>query len=107
MADGYTYIDLIQDRIDEGHVHPATAQVLRYFAYDHLPEHLQEISKPFGDLAIDLAVRLDGPEVTVGLRKILEAKDCMVRAALPDTGYPLVDRSGAQRGPEEFRPGTD
>jgi hypothetical protein len=30
-----------------------------------------------------MASRLDGPELTVGLRKLLEAKDCMVRAALP------------------------
>jgi hypothetical protein len=26
---------------------------------------------------------LDGPELTVALRKLLEAKDCAVRAALP------------------------
>ena len=64
-------------------MHPATEAILRYFAYDHLPEHLQEISKPFADLAHDLAGRLDGPELTTGLRKLLEAKDCIVRAALP------------------------
>lgn len=61
--------------------HPATAAVLRYFAHDHLPERLAEISRPFSDLA-QLASSLDGPEVTVALRKLLEAKDCAVRAAL-------------------------
>lgn len=63
-------------------MHSATAAILQYFTYDHLPPHLQSVSKPFAELAKVLAERLDGPEVTVGLRKLLEAKDCMVRAAL-------------------------
>lgn len=63
-------------------IHPATLALLAYFAYDHLPEHLRVVSKPFSDLAHDLAVKLDGPELTVCLRKMLEAKDCAVRAAL-------------------------
>lgn len=62
--------------------HPATAAILRHFAYDHLPAHLQEISQPICELAHDMASRLSGPELTAGLRKLLEAKDCMVRAAL-------------------------
>jgi hypothetical protein len=65
-------------------MHPASAQVFRYFAFDHLPDHLQLISKPFYDLALELVANLpENPEVTVGLRKLLEAKDCFVRAALP------------------------
>ena len=63
-------------------MHPATAAILQYFTYEHLPPHLQSVSKPFAELAKVLAEQLDGPEVTVGLRKLLEAKDCMVRAAL-------------------------
>lgn len=63
-------------------MHPATAAILQYFTYEHLPPHLQSVSKPFAELAKVLAQQLDGPEVTVGLRKLLEAKDCMVRAAL-------------------------
>lgn len=63
-------------------MHPATQAILRYFSYTHLPLHLQVISEPFHLLAHDMAGRLDGPELTVGLRKLLEAKDCMVRAAL-------------------------
>lgn len=65
--------------------HPATAALLSYFTYDHLPPHLAAISRPFCTLAHDLAdnAALDGPELTVGLRKLLEAKDCVVRAALP------------------------
>jgi hypothetical protein len=64
-------------------LHPATAQVLRFFAFEHLPPKLQEISQPFHELAERVAHELDGPEATVCLRKLLEAKDCAVRAALP------------------------
>ncbi len=63
-------------------MHPATEHVLRFFAYDHLPGHLQAISKPFHDLAHQVAQRADNPETTVALRKLLEAKDAAVRAAL-------------------------
>jgi hypothetical protein len=63
-------------------MHPAVEQILRHFEYDHLPERLQWVSKPFRRLAHDLADQLEGPELIVGLRKLLEAKDCMVRAAL-------------------------
>jgi len=64
--------------------HPAIRQIARYFTYDHLPEPLQSISAPCAQLAEDMIELLpDGPELTTGLRKLLEAKDCFVRAALP------------------------
>ncbi len=64
-------------------MHPSTFEILRYFEYRHLPEKLQDISRPFHQLAHDMADRaITGPEVTAGLRKLLEAKDCFVRAAL-------------------------
>lgn len=63
-------------------MHPNTTAILRFFEYDHLPQKLQDISRPFCDLAHDMATKLEGPEVTAGLRKLLEAKDCAVRAAL-------------------------
>lgn len=59
---------------------------IKYFAYEHLPAHLQEISKPLGDLARQMENKLpDGPEKSAGMRKLLEAKDCFVRAALEIT----------------------
>jgi hypothetical protein len=65
-------------------MHPATRQVLQYFGFAHLPPALQAVSEPFCALAHQLAEQLpEGPEVTVCLRKLLEAKDCAVRAALP------------------------
>ena len=63
-------------------MHPATEAKLRHFNYEHLPEHLQRYSEPFHDLAHALADELDGPELTTALRKLCEAKDCAVRAAL-------------------------
>lgn len=59
-------------------------QILKYFAYEHLPEHLQKISKPIGDLAREMDSALpDNAEKSAGLRKLLEAKDALVRANLP------------------------
>jgi len=64
--------------------HPATVHLARFFAYDHLPERLQRVSAPCGLLADRMIEELpDGPELRTGLRKLLEAKDCFVRAALP------------------------
>ncbi len=64
--------------------HPAAEALLRFFEYDHLPERLCNVSRSFCELAHELARNpdLDGPELTVALRKLLEAKDCAVRAAL-------------------------
>lgn len=61
--------------------HPAVDHLLQFFTYAHLPEHLQAISRPFAELAHGLVDEgLDGPELTAALRKLLEAKDCAVRA---------------------------
>lgn len=58
-------------------------RLLQFFEYSHLPEHLQAVSKPFGELAKHLDETLPGnAETTVALRKLLEAKDCAVRALL-------------------------
>ena len=57
--------------------------MLQFFAYDHLPNDLQKDSKPFGELAKWVCETLPrNPERTVALRKLLEAKDCAVRARL-------------------------
>lgn len=57
--------------------------IMKHFSYEHLPPHLQEISKPIGDLAKSMDDLLeDSAEKSAGLRKLLEAKDCFVRAAL-------------------------
>lgn len=59
------------------------APILRYFATDHLPPKLREVSDPFRALAEHVAGSLPaGPETSTALRKLLEAKDAAVRAAL-------------------------
>jgi hypothetical protein len=63
-------------------MNPAVAHVLKFFAYDHLPPHLQAVSKPFSDLAQQVATLADNPEITVALRKLLESKDAAVRSVL-------------------------
>lgn len=69
--------DLVADR------HPSVAHFAPFFAYGHLPAHLQDISRLTYLLACEMLLRLpDGPELSAGLRKLLEAKDCFVRAAL-------------------------
>lgn len=57
--------------------------IMKYFQYEHLPAHLQEVSRPIGELAELMDETLpDGAEKSTGLRKLLEAKDALVRAKL-------------------------
>lgn len=56
---------------------------MKFFEYSHLPLKLQAVSKPLGLLAMDMEVTVpDGAEKSAGMRKLLEAKDCFVRAML-------------------------
>lgn len=58
---------------------------MKYFKFGHLPEKLKKVSEPFSVLATRIEIDLPNcPEKTVALRKLLEAKDCAVRAALED-----------------------
>lgn len=55
----------------------------QFFAYEHLPAHLQEVSRPFCEMSKTMVRDLPrNPERTVALRKLLEAKDAAVRALL-------------------------
>jgi hypothetical protein len=57
--------------------------LLQFFEFAHLREELQSVSKPFYSLAHSLASSLPrNSESTTALRKLLEAKDCAVRAML-------------------------
>lgn len=63
--------------------HEKLYPILRYFEYDHLPEKLAAVSKPFCNLAHEMALELPHcAETSAGIRKLLEAKDCAVRAAV-------------------------
>lgn len=91
-----------------------TEMMLRHFTFDHLPERLQLISAPFRRLALRVSDgSTAGPETTTALRKLLEAKDCAVRAVLhesiaapdppiidcPRCKYPHPEDDNAPEGP--------
>ena len=58
-------------------------RMMRWFTWSHLPDDLQPISRLCAGLARAMDERLlEGAEKTAGLRKLLEAKDCFVRAKL-------------------------
>lgn len=62
-------------------------RMLKWFAFDHLPEPLKEVSSHFSALATALCQLTErGPERTVALRKLLESKDAAVRAKLHPSG---------------------
>jgi len=62
---------------------PEASPILRYFQYEHLSEKLQAVSIPFCELALRMEETLPrGAEKSTALRKLLEAKDAAVRAAL-------------------------
>jgi hypothetical protein len=57
--------------------------LIKHFNYQHLPPDLQEVSKPLHDLAHHFEDTLpESSEKTAGMRKLIEAKDCFVRAAV-------------------------
>lgn len=61
----------------------AVTPIMRFFEYGHLPDSVQPVSVKVADLAAWMDNDLpDGAEKSAGLRKLLEAKDCFVRAAL-------------------------
>jgi len=62
-------------------------RMLKWFAFDHSPPNLKEVSESFATVAQWIAGEIEpGPERTVALRKLLEAKDAAVRARLHPGG---------------------
>ena len=56
-------------------------RMMKWFKWEHLPPHLQVVSKPFGELAAVVVNEIDpGPERTVALRKLLESREAAIRA---------------------------
>ena len=57
--------------------------IMRYFTFAHLPGKLQDVSAAFAGVATYVEKTLpNGAEKSTALRKLLEAKDAAVRAAL-------------------------
>lgn len=75
--------------------------MMQWFAYDHLRDmRLRELSANVADLAQGIDVHIgNSAEKTAGLRKLLEAKDCFVRAAILDIAK--EQEAMMAQGPEE------
>jgi hypothetical protein len=65
--------------------HPGVTGLLRWLEpNNNLPPHLRRVAAITRLAAEDVMdeITVDSPELTEGLRKLLEAKDCFVRAAI-------------------------
>lgn len=63
---------------------PTREELLRFFEYKHLPPPLQRVSSVIYHAAEFMVDNVPpSAERSAGLRKLLEAKDCFVRAAMP------------------------
>ena len=70
--------------MNRGRVHMSTKPhyLMQFFQSDHLPTRLADVVKFFRGLAVIVDGLPDNPEKTTALRKLLESKDCAVRAVL-------------------------
>jgi hypothetical protein len=67
-------------------------EILRWFECDHLKSDLKNVAEPIQCLALRLDQHLpDGREKAAGLRKLLEAKDCFVRAKIQENEDALIE----------------
>lgn len=82
------YVDFSNDgRNPTAEARDGEDRMMTWFAYAHLPPQFQTVSRPFFQLATLMCTTLQpGPERTAGLRKLLEAKDCAVRALVKPGG---------------------
>ena len=74
--------------------HPSSVHMLKVIAPNpNLTGELYDIAEKCWDLGFNMFVGLpDGPELTAGLRKLVEAKDCFVRTALDREHVDYKDR---------------
>lgn len=63
------------------------SQIMKYFLYEDMPKRQRDVIEPICKLARQYDYVLpDSAEKSAGLRKLLEAKDCMLRAATGEGG---------------------
>lgn len=91
---GYTKVTLVTDAELSA---LAGEHILQFFAFNHLPPHLQEISRPFCEQAVRIMHEPRNPERTVALRKLLESKDATVRARIAGPMPMIADHPVATR----------
>lgn len=91
---GYTKVTVVTDAEMAS---LAGEHILQFFAFNHLPPHLQEISRPFCEMAVRIMHEPRNPERTVALRKLLESKDACVRARIAGPMPMIADHPVATR----------
>ena len=76
--------------------HQQFHELMQYFRFKHLPEHLQEVSRKFAEVARWVVNEIpDNCQKDECLKELLAAKDCAVRAKLHvDESDQLVARPG-------------
>lgn len=80
--------------------------IMQFFVYEHLDEPLRSTSKAVGDLAREMEQTLPASaETSAGLRHLLEAKDCFVRAKL--SGIQRLTVAEAAAGRDMAKRGDD
>jgi hypothetical protein len=83
--------------------HPSTVAIARYFTYKHLPISLRPYANACAGVAEEMIEHLpDSPELTAGLRNLLQAKDCFVRAALDNLGEQSPAQAQAKASPVAY-----
>lgn len=74
---------MIYDPADYETRHPAIREIMRWFDYDHLSGAPRTTAYSCSELAKAMVDETpDSAELTAGLRKLLEARDCFVRASV-------------------------
>lgn len=58
-------------------------RMMKWLSYEHLPPEVQEIVQTYHNVGMFICHTIPaGPERTVALRKLVESKDCAVRASI-------------------------
>lgn len=58
-------------------------RMIKWLSYEHLPKELQPIVQKYHNMGLIICGTIpSGPERTVALRKLVESKDCAVRAVI-------------------------
>lgn len=76
---------MIDKSLTEGR-HRAVTDALRWLDAEHLPMHLRVVAQIFEDAAANVLhlIKTDDPQVTHMINRLIEAKDCAVRAKIVD-----------------------